>query len=133
MTLIEKLLLTDKIKDVYSDPGYPQFGFSDNVNLGISFSFDKSHIGYVSSDDNAIIIRNLNKVSPVKIMEITASGLDIEFDAVKSTVIRPGKSVKIRFNGDIPDVKSRLTEISVKYVEGLTVNTLTRGFTVDNL
>jgi hypothetical protein len=133
MTLAEKLLLTDEIKDVYSDPAYPQFGFSDNVNMGISFSFDKSKPGYISSDDSYLIIKNLNDIAPVKIMSVTASGLDLKFDAVKSAVILPGKTVKIRFSGDIPDVKAVLTEISVKYAEGASVNTLTRGFTVDNL
>ena len=133
MTLIEKLLLTDDIKDVYSDPAYPQFGYSDNVNMGISFGFDKSKTGFLSSDDSCLIIKNLNNVSPVKIMSVTASGLDIKFDAVQSTVILPGKSVKIKFSGDIPKVNATLTEITVKYVEGASVNTLKRGFTVDNL
>ena len=132
MTLIEKLLLTDDIEDVYSDPGYPQFGFSDNVNMGISFSFDESKAGFISSDDNCLIIKNLNDIAPVKLLSVTASGLDIKFDAVKSTVILPGKSVKIKFSGSVPDVKAKLTEISVKYVEGASVNTLKRGFTVDN-
>ena len=133
MTLIENLILTNDIEDVYSDPVYPQFGFSDNVNMGVRFCFDESQIGYISSDDNAIIIKNLNDVAPVKILSVSASGLDIEFDAIKSTVILPGKSLKIKFSGDIPKVKATLTEITVKYIEGAAVNTLTRGFTVDNL
>lgn len=132
MTLIEKLLLTDEIKDVHSDSGYPQFGYSDNVNMGIGFGFDKSRPGFISSDDNAIVIKNLNSVSPVKILSVTASGLDIEFDAIKSLTVLPGKSVKIRYKGTVPEVKARRTDITVKYVEGVSVNTLTRGFTVDN-
>ncbi len=101
--------------------------------MGISFSFDESKAGFISSDDNCLIIKNLNDIAPVKILSVTASGLDIKFDAVKTTVILPGKSEKIKFSGSVPEVKAKLTEISVKYVEGASVNTLKRGFTVDNL
>ena len=131
-TLMEKLVLTDDIKDVYSDSDYPQFNYSDNVNMGILFCFDKSSPGFISSDDNTIVIRNLNDVAPIKILSVTASGLNIKFDAVKSATVLPGKSVKIRYKGNIPEVKARRTDITVKYAEGVSVNTLTRGFTVDN-
>lgn len=132
MTLIEKLLLKNEIKNVYSDPAYPQFGYSDNENMGIRFGFDKSRIGFINSDDSSIVIENLNKIAPVKILSVTASGLDIEFDAIKTLTVLPGKSVKITFSGKIPAVKARRTDITVKYVEGASVNTLTRGFTVNN-
>ncbi|MCR5522343.1 MAG: hypothetical protein K6F64_01720 [Clostridia bacterium] len=130
--LIEKLILTDDIKDVYSDSDYPQFGYSDNVNMGIGFGFDKSRPGFLSSDDSEIVIKNLNNVTPIKILSVTASGLDIKFDAIKSVTVLPGKSVKIKYKGIIPKVKAKRTDITVKYVEGVSVNTLTRGFTVDN-
>ena len=132
MNLIEKLLLTDDIKNVYSDPAYPQFGYSDNVNMGILFGFDKSQIGFLSSGDSAIVIKNLNNVSPVKILSVTVSGLDLKFDALKSLAVLPGKSVKISFSGNIPAVKAKRTEITVKYAEGASVNTMTRSFTVNN-
>lgn len=132
VALIEALLLTDDIKDVYSDPDFPQFSYSDNVNMGIQFCFDQSQLGYISSDDNAIIIKNLNKAAPIKILSVTASDLEIKFDALQSTVVLPGKTVKIKFSGDIPKVKAKRTDITVKYAEGASVNTLTRGFTVDN-
>ncbi len=131
-TLMEKLVLTDDIKDVYSDSAYPQFAYSDNVNLGILFCFDNSRPGYISSDDSEIVIRNLNNVSPIKILSVTASGLDIKFDAIKSLTVLPGKSVKIKYKGVIPEVKAKRTDITVKYAEGVSVNTMTRGFTVDN-
>ena len=133
VALIEKLLLTDDLKDVYSDPDCPQFSYSDNVNMGIHFCFDESTVGYLSSDDHAIIVKNLNKVAPIKILSVAASGLDLEFDAVKSAVVLPGKSVKIKFSGEIPKVRAKRTDITVKYAEGASVNTLTRGFTVENL
>lgn len=132
MALIETLLLTNEIKDVYSDPDFPQFGYSDNVNMGIHFCFDQSQPGYLSSDDNAIIVKNLNKAAPIKVLSVTASDLGLEFDAITSTVILPGKTVKIRCSGDIPEVNAKRTDITVKYAEGASINTLTRGFTVDN-
>lgn len=132
MSLIETLLLTDDIKNVFSDPAYPQFGYSDNVNMGILFGFDKSQTGFLSSGDSAIVIKNLNNVTPVKILSVTASGLDIKFDALKSAAVLPGKSVKINFGGNIPEVKAKRTEITVKYAEGASVNTMTRSFTINN-
>ena len=100
--------------------------------MGIGFGFDKSRPGFLSSDDSEIVIKNLNNVTPIKILSVTASGLDIRFDAIKSLTVLPGKSVKIKFKGEIPEVKAKRTDITVKYVEGVSVNTLTRGFTVDN-
>ncbi|MBR4728465.1 MAG: hypothetical protein IK080_11315, partial [Clostridia bacterium] len=132
MSLIEKLLFTDEIKDVYSDPAFPQFGYSDNVNLGVWFSFDASQVGYLSSDDHAIEIKNLNKLAPIKVLSVSASGLDLDFDTAKSLLILPGQSVKISFTGEVPAVKAQRTEITVRYMEGFSVNTMTRGFTVDN-
>lgn len=132
MNLIEKLLLTDEITDVYSDPAFPQFNYSDNVNLGVLYGFDASQIGYLSADDHAIVIKNLNKLAPIKVLSVTASGLDLDFDAGKSLLVLPGQSVTIPFSGDVPAVKAQRTDITVKYMEGFSVNTMTRGFTVDN-
>ncbi|MCR5151160.1 MAG: hypothetical protein K6B52_08040 [Clostridiales bacterium] len=132
VSLVEELLLTDNITDVYSDPAYPQFNYSDNVNMGILFGFDKSQVGYLSSDDSGIFIKNLNKVTPIKVLSVTASDLDIEFSALKSSVILPGKSVTIKFRGDIPQVNAKRTEITVKYLQGASINMVTRVFSVLN-
>lgn len=130
MALIEELLLTDNIKDVHTDPSYPQFEYSDNINMGVHFAFDKSSAGYISSDDSAIIIRNLNNITPIVVTSVAASGLDIKFCANK--VILPGKSVKIKFTGNIPDVSAKRSDITVRYLEGASKNTSVRGFTVNS-
>lgn len=130
MSLIEELLLTDNIRDVHSDSRYPQFEYSDNVNMGIHFKFNNSSAGYISSEDSGIVITNLNKAVPVVVNSITASGLDIKFPSNK--VIFPGQSITVKFKGEIPEVNAKRTDITVRYTEGASVNVDVRGFTVNN-
>lgn len=114
--LMKTLLLTDKIKDVHSDPAFPQFHATTNVSHSVHAAFNKSVEGYVSSDDTAIVITNLSKKDQMKIMSVAARGLDITFYGIISKVLEPGESIEIPFKGEIPKVSVKNFDIVVDYV-----------------
>ncbi|MGN1194331.1 MAG: hypothetical protein ACI4SB_02505, partial [Acutalibacteraceae bacterium] len=114
--LLKTLLLTEKIKDVHSDPAFPQFHATTNISHSVHAAFNKSVEGYVSSDDTAIVIKNLSEKNQMKIMSVTARGLDITFNSIASKVLEPGESIEIPFKGEIPKVSVKNFDIVVDYV-----------------
>lgn len=114
--LMKTLLLTDKIKDVHSDPAFPQFHATTNVSHSVHAAFNKSAEGYVSSDDTAIVITNHSKKDQMKIMSVAARGIDITFYGIISKVLEPGESIEIPFKGEIPKVSVKNFDIVVDYV-----------------
>ena len=114
--LMKTLLLTEKIRDVHSDPAFPQFHATTNVSHSVHAAFNKSVEGYVSSDDTAIVIKNLSEKNRMKIMGVAARGLDITFDGIVSKVLEPGESVEIPFRGEIPKVSVKNFDVVVDYV-----------------
>ncbi|MDD6527174.1 MAG: hypothetical protein PUF31_05145 [Oscillospiraceae bacterium] len=114
--LMKTLLLTEKIRDVHSDPAFPQFHATTNVSHSVYAAFNKSVEGYVSSDDTAIVIKNLSEKNRMKIMGVAARGLDIAFDGIVSKVLEPGESVEILFRGEIPKVSVKNFDVVVDYV-----------------
>ncbi len=120
-SLALKLLLTDEIKNIYSDVDYPQFRASTNVNNGVYVRFDKSPEGYVSEGDDYIIIKNISKVYPVKITSVEVMGADLIVHSMGLKAIDPGEQVKIQVTGRLPKVSHSLMQVNVTYnMEGNT-------------
>ncbi len=114
-TLALKLLLTEDISDVHSDPVYPQFRESTNATNAVFARFDKSEMGYVSGDDNFIIIKNISAQYPVKITSVNVNGSDIVVHTLGAKAIEPGEEIKFDFTGAIPEVSNALVQVEVKY------------------
>lgn len=117
ISLCAKLVFTDELKDVHSDPAYPQFEYSDNPHQGIHAKFNNSLTGYISSDDTALTVRNVYENTAIRIVSVVADGIDIEFDVLRSGIVMPGESVEITFSGEIPEVSATRTSITVNYVK----------------
>ncbi len=117
ISLFAKLVFTDELKDIYSDPNYPQFENSDNTHMGLHIKFNSSSTGYLTSADNAVVIRNVYTDSSVKILSIVANGVDIAFDSSDAPVINPGESVEIPFTGTVPEVSAVRGELTVNYIK----------------
>lgn len=124
ISLCAKLVFTDELKDVHSDPAYPQFEYSDNTHQGIHAKFNNSLTGYISSDDTALKVRNVYENSAIRIVSVIADGMDIEFDVLKTGIIMPGESVEIPFKGEIPNVSATRTNITVNYAKAGATNGL---------
>lgn len=116
-SLVTKLLFTDEITDIYSDPDYPQFEYSNHVSKSIHIRFDKSRTGYLSSEDSKLIIENISSNRIIKIFDISCSGVDAEFDLSDVGMIKAGETAEIPFSGEIPKCGAVASQITVSYIE----------------
>lgn len=114
-SLALKNLLTDEIVNVHSNPEYPQFHESTNTNYAVSVRFDKSAEGFVGSQDDYIIIKNLSQNYPVKITSVTFAGADLVAHTMGMKEIQPGKEIKVQLTGKIPQVSNALMQVKVNY------------------
>ncbi len=115
--LVTKLLLTDEIKDIYSNPDYPQFEYSNHASRSIHIKFDKSATGYISSADSKLIIENIATDRSIKIFAINSDGVNLTFDISDVGTIKAGETAEIPFVGDVPKVGSVAAKITVSYME----------------
>lgn len=123
-SLVTKLLLTDEITDIYSNPDYPQFEYSNHASRSIHVKFDKSNTGYLTSDDSKLIVENLTTDRDIKIFAVSANGIDLVFDVAGIGTIKAGEKAEIPFSGDVPKVGSVASEITVSYIEIGSLNPL---------
>ena len=124
-SLCAKLVFTDELDSVHANPAYPQFEYSDNPHRGICAKFNNSLSGYVSSDDTALIVKNIYGKSAVKLTSIVAYGMDIDFDIPAFAILNPGESIEIPFSGDIPEVSATRVDIAVNFIKAGIVSGIT--------
>lgn len=110
-----KLLLTDEIENVHSDPAYPQFRESTNATNAVYATFNSSPAGYVSDADDYIIIKNISAEYPLKITSVNVNGADLVVHSLGVKALEPGKEVKIEFTGKLPKVSNALMQVEIKY------------------
>ena len=83
-SLLLELVLTDNIKDIYSDPRYPQFEIAQSPLDGVYASFNGGQSsGFYSQSSDTITIRNLSD-NKIHIQSVTVNGKAIELsDKIK--------------------------------------------------
>lgn len=132
--LLMKLLLTDDLTDVYSDPAYPQFRYSSNPSATVYFEFENGAPGYIDGDPGMLRVTNVCKDSKVRLTAVSCDGLDLKFKVDPAKVLAPGESVLIPCEGEIPASSLKTVRITVYYAMGnaTPLNYRTEGFTVMN-
>ncbi len=113
-SLMEKLLLTDEAYNVNSMAEYPQFHATTNPSHSVWAAFDSSKEGYVSSEDTALIVRNLSKERKMIVTAVDVEGADIELD-FKPFTLEAGESKEIAVKSEIPAVSLKNFEVNVSY------------------
>ena len=113
-SLMRKLLLTDESFDIHSLSEYPQFHATTNPAHTVWAAFNSSQEGYVSSEDTALVIRNLSKERSMVITALSAEGADIAFDFAPFT-LKAGQTKEIPIKGDIPAVSLKNFEVNISY------------------
>lgn len=121
-TLVEKLLTTDDIKDIYSDPDYPQFANSNNSYRSIDIGFSSGRTPVLSSAENKLTVRNITDKDYIKIISVVSEDIELDFDALGSAIISPGESVEIPFSGEIPETGASTGRITVNFIRIGTLN-----------
>lgn len=113
--LAKTLLTTDKIKDITTDPAFPQFHATTNASHDVFAAFNNSTEGYLSSDDNALVITNISKEHSLKLLAVSAKGIDLKFSSLTTKTLKPGESVSVEFRGAVPRLSLRNINIVVDY------------------
>ncbi len=97
MSLLLKLLLTDDITDIYSDPAYPQFETAQCPVDAVYAKFTNETSGRFNEDSDTLLVRNLSGEHTIKLISVKADGCEFEFD--KKGGIAPGEEMLIKCNG----------------------------------
>lgn len=115
--LLKTLLLTEKIKDVHSSADYPQFHATTNKSHSVHAMFNNSTEGYVDSNDTSVVIKNLSDKYKMKIMSVSARGVNLRFnDSIFTKLLEPGENIEVSFKGDVPAVSRANFDLVVDYV-----------------
>ena len=91
--LLIKLLLTDELDDIYTDPDYPQFEIAQCPVDAIYAKFTNEISGRFNSKSDKLLVRNLSNEYSIVIRGIDADGCNVKCDG--KTVIEPGATVEI--------------------------------------
>ena len=116
--LVYTLLLNDESYDVHSFERFPQFHATTNPSHAVHAQFDVSKEGYVSSQDNALIVKNICADNNVMITAISVKGTDDISFGITPVFLKPGESKAISFNGEFEEVSLSNFEISISYIIG---------------
>jgi len=109
-----KWLFTDEIEDIYSSPAFPQFRESCNPSDGLEARFSESVSGYLTADDDTLLLKNLSKYS-ISLISVKAEGLKFEVPMVNRIVIAPGETARLRYDTALPSARRRFT-ITAEYL-----------------
>ena len=91
--MIMEMLLTDNIKDVHSDPRYPQFELAQCPVDGVYAKFTDESSGYYNKNSKQLLIRNLSDEYSITISAITADGCEFNLDSKK--VLAPDEEMLV--------------------------------------
>ncbi|MBQ6163564.1 MAG: hypothetical protein IJK23_03725 [Clostridia bacterium] len=136
MALIRRQLLSkDPVKDVHSDPAYPQFRSTGTETEGVHVMFDRSVEGYLSSQDTSLVVTNTTKY-PVFVLSVETQGVDLSFNLPFGQFIGAGKSVSLPYEGEIPEISKTRAAVTVYFIEiggsGTPILSRTTDFTIMN-
>lgn len=112
-SLLMKLATTSKPFDVYTDSSYTRFHDTTSVTASVFSSFNESGEGYITVDDNALVIKNLSYKYPLAVMSVKCDGIDIEFDW-DIELIQPGESTVAKLKGKLPE-GTTYAQVTVTY------------------
>ena len=110
-----KLLLTNDLQDVYTDPAFPQFRASENRAYAVYGRFCNTESGYLNGDSTVYTVTNLSDEYEMKILSIAADGLDISFEGDYSKTLAPGESADFAVKGAVPKIGAARAAVTVTY------------------
>lgn len=103
------------IKNVYSSKAYPQFNLSQNDGEVVYMRFDNTSVGYHSSDDTALVIKNMSTESTMVIWSVKADNADISFKYSAGMAVSKGDVVSLAVtDGDFDSYPTPIT-VSITY------------------
>lgn len=92
-SMLLKLLLTDELRDIYSDPEYPQFEIGQNPKDFVHARFEGETQGFVKQGDGKLIIKNLSEKYAISLTGVTADGCRFSFNRFNR--VKPGETIEV--------------------------------------
>ena len=114
-----KFLFTDEIDDIRTNPEYPQFRDSSNPSDALEARFSDSVSGYLTADDDTLLLKNLSKYS-IRLVSLKAEGLAFEVPMVNRISIKSGETARLRYETTLPNSRKNFT-ITAEYLRGSAV------------
>ncbi len=108
--LVTKLLFTDEIENVDSDPAFPRFANSNHSVQSVDISE-----GVISSGNGVVNIKNISAENSIKILSVHADGVPIDFDDRGIQLLDSGESTAVAFKTDLSSVACAPARITVSY------------------
>ena len=96
--LLLELVLTDNIKDIYSDERFPQFEIAQAPPDGVYVKFTNESSGYYNEESNSLLLRNLAG-SSIEIQSVTVNGKILR-DLSEEVRLKEGEELVIDFDPD---------------------------------
>ena len=84
------------IKNVYSSKEYPQFNMSQNNGEILYARFDNTSSGYHSTNDTALVLKNMSVEADVVIWSINAVDADITFEYTQGATLKMGQVMNVK-------------------------------------
>lgn len=113
-----KLLTTDEITDVYSDPAYPQFSETGSIISDVSLTLQDSPESVLHPSDGAVTakLQNHSRSHTMLVKEIELDGLPYTVD--KTTVLLlPGEAKTVTLKPTGQAAASRYGSVTLQYDE----------------
>lgn len=84
------------IKNVYSSKEYPQFNMSQNNGEILYARFDNTSSGYHSTNDTALVLKNMSVEADVVIWSINAVDANITFEYTQGATLKMGQVMNVK-------------------------------------
>ena len=111
--LLLKLATTSQPMDVHTDSKFTRFHDTTSVSASVFSTFDESDKGYITAEDNALIIKNISSKHKMAVLSVKCDGVDVEFDWDMSFV-KPGESIVVHLKGSLPE-GTTYAQVTVTY------------------
>ena len=114
--LLLKLVTTSEPMDVHTHSYYTRFHDTTSVTASVFSAFDESDKGYITAEDNALVIKNISSKHKMAVLSVKCDGVDVEFDWDMSFA-KPGESIVAHLKGSLPEGKT-YAQVTVTYFLG---------------
>lgn len=113
-----KILTTEEIRDVYSDPAYPQFSETSSIVSDVSLTLQDSPASILRPADGAVtaVLRNHSRLHTVRVTAIEINDLPYKVDRT-SVLLLPGESKTVTLTPTEKTAANRYGSVTLRYDE----------------
>lgn len=112
-SLLFRLVTTKTPIDVNTDGKYTRFHDTTSVTASVFSSFNESEKGYITPEDNALVIKNISSKYSMAVLSVKCDGIEADFEW-DVEFIKPGESTVAYLKGDLPQ-GTTYTQVTVTY------------------